>query len=133
MDIEALPLFGDDGVSLPYAGSSGWSGSNTSKDRADAADGSGVTSWRQSAAIAALYVAGSEGMTWQELGSVMGWHHGTASGLLSVLHKDSRIARLTEARDRCKVYVHLDYVGGRDVEAHGRKAKPCPNCGYVEG
>lgn len=119
--------------SLPYALTSGWSGSDTSRDRALEADKSGVTSYRQSAALFELYKAGGDGLTWRELGDAMGWHHGTASGCLSVLHLDGRIARLAEKRDRCKVYVHLDFVGGRDTEAHGRKVKPCSNCGHVEG
>jgi hypothetical protein len=115
---------------LPYAGTSGWSGSSTSRARAVRADASGETSYRQSAALFALYEAGHDGLTWKELGDKMGWHHGTASGALSVLHKDERIARLAESRDRCKVYVHREYVAGREVEAHGRKPKPCPNCGW---
>lgn len=118
--------------SLPYAGTSGWSGSDTSQARAVEADTSGVTSYRQSAALFALYRAGEDGLTWRELGDAMGWHHGTASGCLSVLHMTGRIARLSVKRARCKVYVHPDFVAGREVEAHGRKAKPCPNCGYVE-
>jgi hypothetical protein len=132
MGVEELTLIGDDGVSLPYAGTSGWSGSSTSRARAVTADASGETSYRQSAALFALFQAGPEGMTWKELGDKMGWHHGTASGALSVLHKDAKIARLTETRDRCKVYVHLYYVDEREVEAHGRKVKPCSNCGHVE-
>lgn len=117
-------------ASLPYAGTSGWSGSDTSRARAVEADQAGVTSFRQSAALFALYQAGEDGLTWRELGDAMGWHHGTASGCLSVLHLSGRIARLSVKRDRCKVYVHLDHVAGRDTEAHGRKVKPCPNCGY---
>ncbi len=116
--------------SLPYAGTSGWSGSSTSRARAEDADKSGVTSYRQSAALFALYQAGESGLTWKELGDAMGWHHGTASGVLSVMHKDGRIARLKESRSRCKVYVHGDFVAGREVEPHGRKPKPCPNCGW---
>ncbi len=120
----------DEGPSLPYAGTSGWSGSSTSRQRAVQADQSGETSYRQSAALFALYQAGGEGLTWKELGDAMGWHHGTASGALSVLHKDGRIARLKESRNRCKVYVHGEFVAGRETEPHGRKPKPCANCGW---
>lgn len=49
----------------------------------------------------------------------MGWHHGQASGALSVLHKTGYVARLTEVRERCKVYVHPDFVGGRPIEEPG--------------
>jgi len=126
-------MFAEDGAVLPYAGTSGWSGSETSQARATSADSSGVTSYRQSAALFALYAAGVDGLTWKELGDVQGWHHGTATGVLSVLHKAERIARLSMVRDRCKVYVHVDYVAGRETEQQGRKSRPCPNCGYVEG
>jgi hypothetical protein len=115
---------------LPYAGTSGWSGSSTSRARAVRDDESGETSWRQSAALWALYESGTRGLTWKELGEKMGWHHGKASSVLSVLHQGGRIARLTEVRDRCKVYTHGEYVDGREVESHGRKPKPCPNCGW---
>lgn len=47
-------------------------------------------------------------------------HHGTLSGVLSVLHRDMVIARLSEKRGGCKVYVHPDYLDGRSAEAQGR-------------
>lgn len=124
-------LFGDPPY-LPYAGTSGWSGSDTSRERAITADASGETKYRQQAALFYVFREGADGITWKELGDIMGWHHGTASGALSVLHKEGAIARLSERRDRCKVYVHPDFVEGREVESHGRKAKPCSNCGHVE-
>lgn len=116
--------------SLPYAGTSGWSGSDTSRDRAVESDSSGATGFRQGAALFALFRAEEEGLTWQELGDAMDWHHGTSSGCLSVLHKDGRIARLSDRRNRCKIYVHPDFVAGRAVEPHGRKPSVCPNCGF---
>jgi hypothetical protein len=48
-------------------------------------------------------------------------HHGQASGALSVLHKEGRIARLTERRNRCAVYVLPEYVQGRETSPHGGK------------
>lgn len=125
-------LFGDPPY-LPYAGTSGWSGSDTSRERAVTADASGETKYRQQAALFYVFREGPDGVTWKELGDIMGWHHGTASGALSVLHKEGAVARLSERRDRCKVYVHPDFVEGREVEAHGRTVKPCSNCGHVEG
>ena len=62
-------------------------------------------------------------MTVAELRTVTGWHHGQASGVLSCLHKEEKIARLTESRDRCKCYVHPMYVNGRETEPHGRVKK----------
>jgi hypothetical protein len=101
---------------LPYAGTSGWSGSATSQSRAVNADRDGTTSAHQR----------------QALESLSGWPHGTASGVLSVLHKEGVIARLSTSRSRCKVYVLPDYVDGRETEQHGRKPRPCSNCGHTE-
>lgn len=110
---------------LPYAGTSGWSGSSTSEERALNEDASGVTARRQHDTIHALGGAAERGLTWRELAGFYGWHHGQASGSLSTLHKGGRIARLTEKRDRCKVYVLHEYVNERPTEDHGR-ATPRP-------
>lgn len=114
---------------LPYAGTSGWSGSDTSEARAVTADATGVTGRRQARIVDLLSDLGERGITWRELSDKTGEHHGTASGALSVLHKDGIIERLTETRDKCKVYVLPEYVDERETEPHGRK-KSCPNCGH---
>ena len=116
---------------LPYNGTSGWSGSNTSKERAEWNDNSGITGRNQRIALKFLSLEGEHGLTWVELAAITQWHHGASSGVLSVLHKEGAIARLSEVkRDRCKVYVHPDYVLGRTTDVHGRKPKECPNCGH---
>ena len=125
-----LNLIEDDAVSLPYNGSSGWSGTDTSRTRANEADVSGVTGERQRRVMAYLWERGETGATWRELSDNTGWHHGTASGALSVLHKEGRISRLLETRDRCRVYVLNEYVNERETDSQGRKPKECPNCGY---
>ena len=118
--------------SLPYAGTSGWSGSDTSEERARRADSNGTTSKRQTAALLALDAAGPQGLTWHELADRLGLHHGSASGVLSVLHKAGRIARLSDRRARSKIYVSLHHVGGRNVEHPSSKSvHQCPNCGSV--
>lgn len=118
-------------ASLPYAGTSGWSGSETSRSRAVTDDRSGVTAKRQANVLQILGDSEFHGVTWKELSDLTGEHHGSTSGALSVLHKDGIIARLTETRNRCKVYVLPEYVDGREIEPHGRtKAKECPNCGH---
>lgn len=114
----------DDWPELPYAGTSGWAGSDTSRERALEADRTGVTGRRQQAVLAFLEGAGPWGVTWAELADVLEIHHGSASGVLSVLHKTGHVARLAVRRGRCKVYVLPAYVNGRDVEAHGRRAEP---------
>lgn len=115
--------------SLPYAGTSGWSGSDTSRERAVRDDKTGVTGRRQAKLLGILAERGNEGITWRELSQITGDHHGTASGALSVLHKEGRIDRLTVRRGRCKVYVLPEFVNGRQTESHGR-SKSCPNCGH---
>lgn len=101
---------------LPYAGTSGWAGSDTSLERAIDADKSGTTSKRQITVIEYLKTRQHKGMTWKELADRTNWHHGTASGALSVLHKAGYITRLTERRDRCQIYVLPEYVDGRETQ-----------------
>jgi DNA-binding MarR family transcriptional regulator len=113
---------------LPYAGTSGHSGSDTSKARALSSDSSGQTARRQRQALALLDSQGYIGLTWKELASLLNLHHGSASGVLSVLHKTGRIARLKESRNGSKVYVALSSIHGRTTERHG-KEKQCPHCG----
>ena len=108
---------------LPYAGTSGWSGSDTSRERAERDDVDGTTSRRQGRVIFALANEGVLGMTVKELRAEFGWHHGQASGVLSVLHKVGSIDRLVERRDRCAVYVLPQFRLGRDAVAHGRKPR----------
>jgi DNA-binding MarR family transcriptional regulator len=113
---------------LPYNQTSGHSGTDTSKERALRADRSGKTALRQAQALNLLSQRKMSGLTWKELSEITGLHHGTASGVLSVLHKTGRIARLKESRDGCKVYVDVSCVEGRIIERQGRK-RCCPHCG----
>lgn len=117
---------------LPYNGTSGWSGSQASYQRAKTADRDGTTFNRQQSTLTYLAARGPHGATWRDLSEYFGWHHGTASGVLSVLHKTNQIARLTERRNKCQVYVLPDFVLGRDVARQGRLRKPCSNCGHIE-
>ena len=113
---------------LPYNQTSGHSGTDTSKERALHADRSGKTALRQAQALNLLSQREMTGLTWKEFSEITGLHHGTASGVLSVLHKTGRIARLKENRNGCKVYVDVFCVQGRVIEKQGRK-KCCPHCG----
>lgn len=113
---------------LPYNGTSGHSGTDTSRERALNADRSGKTALRQAQALNLLAQRKLLGITWKELSEITGLHHGTASGVLSVLHKAGRIARLKETRKGCKVYVDVACIQGRVVERQGRK-RNCPHCG----
>jgi hypothetical protein len=109
---------------LPYNGTSGWSGSATSESRAKSEDANGSTSKRQQITHDHLNRAGMQGLTWKELAELTGWHHGQATAVLSVLHKEGVIARLTGRRNACEPYCLPKYVQGRDTAPHGRsKAK----------
>lgn len=113
---------------LPYNQTSGHSGTDTSKARANDADRSGQTARNQRLALELLTQRLATGMTWKEFSEATGLHHGSASGVLSVLHKTQRIARLKESRNRCKVYVALDWIQNRETELQGVN-KSCPHCG----
>jgi len=86
----------------PYAGSMGW-------------NGSGATSLNQSQTLNHVRAQGERGLTWFELAEIMNWHHGTASGQLSVLDKVGLLRRLKEKRGRSSVYVVAQYVNGREL------------------
>jgi hypothetical protein len=111
----------------PYAGSSGWSGTQTSQDRATQEDGDGTTKGRQNVTLRMINASKTYGMTWKELADETGWHHGQASGVLSVLHKEGLIERLAERRGKCAIYIGLNSVNGRKTSV--RKIKNCKHCG----
>lgn len=117
---------------LPYGGTSGWSGSETSMERAMDADADGTTSARQARTLHLLLVEREHGLTWKELADLTGWHHGQASGVLSVLHKEGRVARLTERRARCQVYVLPQHVADRETAPHGRR-RAADTLALIEG
>jgi len=94
---------------VPYNGTAGWSGTDTSQQRAIDNIHSGRELNNQQLALLLLKKAGANGLTWKEMATATGWHHGTASGVLSVLHKSDAIVRTIKIRNRCKVYVHQNY------------------------
>jgi hypothetical protein len=117
---DALTLFTDDGESIPYAGTSGWSGSDTSQERAEREDADGTTSALDAAVLDQLTIEGIDGLTWHDLSRLLDVHHGKSSAALSRLHKAHRIARLTERRGypgsvkQSEIYVLLDNVNDRE-------------------
>ena len=111
----------------PYAGTSGWKGSEASRDRALEDDADGTTSKRQKQTLVALGTAGIRGLTWKDLSEITGWHHGQSSGCLSVLHLEGMVARLKERRNRCSIYVLPAFVNGRETSE--RKTNTCKHCG----
>ena len=112
---------------LPYAGTSGWKGSEASRDRVIQDDRSGKTSARQVTALHRVRTQGERGLTWKELGEIENWHAGQSSGVLSVLHKAGLIVRLMDRRSRCSIYVTPEFINNR--EQSERQTKVCRNCG----
>lgn len=98
----------------PYGGSSGWSGSEASRERAEYLDRSGITNKRQKKTIGLLnhYY---RGLTWRKLNYLTGWGHQGASSVLSTLHKENYIVRLAEKDDGSHLYVLPEHVDGREI------------------
>ena len=113
---------------LPYAGTSGFSGTDTSRDRAITQDSNGTTGRRQLETLQFLAMRANYGATWKELAEQLSLHHGSASGVLSVLHLAGRVERLHSSRNGCKIYVMPEFVLGRATEKRKVK-KCCPHCG----
>lgn len=105
-----------DQPSLPYGGTEGHSGTETS--RALAEDTVESAASRQDAVLAYIRERGAHGATVGEVRDNLMPHHGAASRSLTNLHIAGRLARLTEVRDRAKVYVHPSYVAGRETERY---------------
>ena len=125
MSDELQPNLFDDNPQpvTPYAGTSGWSGSTSSRDRALRDDTSGVTSKRQLEVLKLLEDAGPEGLTWGDISEMLDLHHGKVSNALSVLHMGRYISRLTERRGNSQIYVRHHYVHGRETAPHKQHTK----------
>jgi hypothetical protein len=115
---------------VPYNGTAGWSGSDTSQQRALDNIHSGREENNQQKALRLLKLRGTTGLTWKELSLDTGWHHGTASGILSILHMSDAIVRTYTVRNRCKVYVHQNFKDEVKVEPRKKPEKFCPHCGH---
>lgn len=100
---------------LSYAGTSGWKGSEASRDRAFINDANGTTSLRQRVALKRVWDQEFRGLTWKELGEIENIHAGQSSSVLSVLHKEGLIVRLMDRRNRCSIYVAPDYIRNREI------------------
>jgi predicted transcriptional regulator len=84
----------------------------------------------QQKALALLKQAGGQGLTWKELSEQTGMHHGTASGVLSVLHKSGAIIRTRTISNGCKVYMDISFADQVKHEPYVEKKKSCPHCGH---
>ena len=107
--------------STPYAGTEGFSGTDTSRERAETKAASAKR--RQNDMLRFLSRQSTRGATVAEAKRAAGAsigaefaHHGTASGTLSILHRAGAIARLVETRDKAHVYVLPEFIDGRPFE-----------------
>lgn len=105
---------------------SGWSGSDTSRERAEREDADGITGHRMAQVNALLRREGETGWTSSELEGAMWLGHGAVSAALTRLHKAGHISRLTVRRGGQEVYVHKQFVNGREESPYR------PNVGVVK-
>ena len=99
-----------------YNGTGGYVDRPSSRDRAFAEIADGSFSQRQQGIYQLLREAGSDGMTWKQIGDILGLHHGKVSGALSNMHGGGMIFMLKQRRDKCHPYVHALYRGSYAVE-----------------
>lgn len=121
---EGLPV-------LPYADretgrSSGWSGSDTSKERAHERDTSGKTKTQQDHALAVLAEMRHYGATSQEVGNHIGAKHGSYSQVMSALQQGGKAVRLKVRRNYHEIYVLPEYVNDRPISPYK------PNAGTLK-
>lgn len=114
---------------VPYAGTAGWSGTATSKARTLTNLKSGKELNNQQKALH-LLKDNPSGITWKELSEHTDMHHGTASGVLSVLHKAGAILRSINIRNGCTIYYGIQYSDSIINQVYKQKKKLCPHCGH---
>lgn len=81
----------------------------------------------RSDALSLIIDSDTYGITVKELRQSMDWHHGVASSVLSTLHEQGDVARLSQRRDRCSVYVLKSKVEGRETVARKRNQNRASN------
>lgn len=66
------------------------------------------------------------GVTWREVAAAQrtGTGHGSASRILSDLHRTARVCRLLEQRDGCSVYVLPEHVRDRETRPYPHPPEP---------
>ena len=104
----------------PYNGTGGWSGTQTSKDRAERMVSSGELSRTQAIVVQQLAYKQMDGCTVHEISipteDGQGWmHHGSVSGALSNLHQHGKISRLASKRNNCHIYCLNTFVRDREL------------------
>lgn len=104
----------------------GWSGSETSRERAVRERDDGTLSARSRQVYALVVASGAQGVTDPEVQHAFRLGHGASSGALTRLHRQGRIARTTERRNRNQVYVLPEHVGDRTLSPYrpNRNTRP---------
>jgi hypothetical protein len=83
--------------------------SDTSRARAVREDLAGTTTKRRQEITELVRGRYLHGMTWTEISSVTGLHHGQVSGALSKLHEMGRLFQIREVRNGCHPYAHVEF------------------------
>lgn len=101
---------------IPYGntGSGHAAGSDTSRERQERNDADGTTSLTQSRVLAALDLAGPDGVTAADIEDWFTVGHGAASSALSHLHRAGQVTRVKMRRKRHEIYVLPQFVNGRE-------------------
>ena len=102
---------------------SGHAVNDTSQERQERNDHSGVTSHVQVTVLQALGRLKAEGITAAELEDALQIGHGMASSALSHLHRAERIRRVKMRRGRHEIYVLPEYVNGREESPYRPRPK----------
>jgi ribosomal protein S25 len=108
----------------PNGNGSGHAGNDTSRERQETNDATGVTSRLQRAALNMVKRAGSEGITVAEFEDQTSVGHGQASSAFSHLHRAGHIRRVKHRRKRHEIYVLPGYVNGREESPYRPRLKP---------
>lgn len=104
-------------LSATYAGTTGWSGTVTSEAQARSPKHAHV----QRGVLIEVEKRMEIGLTVADLRRIYpDLHHGSLSSALTNLHRDGKLARLEDKRDRCHIYVLPGYVNGRVTQPAGR-------------
>jgi DNA-binding transcriptional ArsR family regulator len=114
---------------VPYGGTAGWSETDTSQERALFNLRTGREYNNQQKALALIKQSAEEGLTWKELSQATDMHHGTATGVLTVLYKSGAILRTNKVRNRCRVYMDISFTDTVFHIPFKEKEKLCPHCG----
>lgn len=94
---------------LPYDGTGGHAGTDTSRERAEDEASDGTLAVRQQRVLDSLADMGAAGATWVTVGQALSLHHGQVSGALSNLHQAGLVFMLKKRHNRSHPYVHSKY------------------------